>query len=144
MSMDQKSGYFKMLQSRPTLAIEKGDTVSVAIGLLGHGYDWVRQECTVLDVQSTSAQIEWPKDVSMAKITGESKYTEWVDRKLITDVIKKAEQPKKMVKKSASYWANIYPNGDFTFYPTKIVADSYALSTRIACVHLTGEYEVTE
>ena len=60
-------------------------------------------------------------------------------------------KPKRMVKKTVKKWANVYPWGFGgicqTFggiCQTKEIADYNAGSDRIACVELTGTYEVEE
>ena len=41
-------------------------------------------------------------------------------------------------------WLNVYPDGDGHIYPTKALANAWALKTRVACVehHLDIEVEV--
>lgn len=53
---------------------------------------------------------------------------------------------KKKVKKTIECWANVYPVGSHVFHSTKYIADKCQgiLDKRIACVKLTGEYEVEE
>ena len=65
--------------------------------------------------------------------------------------LKLIERPKKKVKKIVELWANIYeemPTESITLWGTKIEAD-YDNSikhtgTRVACVKLTGVYEIEE
>ena len=54
------------------------------------------------------------------------------------------EKPKekKMVKKTLTRWANIYEGRDVATFATKEHADLRAGFCRLACVELTGEYEV--
>jgi hypothetical protein len=52
-------------------------------------------------------------------------------------------RPKKNVRKIIERWENRYPNQDgLNVHATKELADAFALPGRIACVKLTGEYEV--
>lgn len=51
---------------------------------------------------------------------------------------------KKKAKKIIERWANIYPDIMIDYYATKKAADVWASSSRIACVKLTGKYEVEE
>ena len=51
---------------------------------------------------------------------------------------------KKMAKKTVEHFANIYPDVSPCFHSTKELADRCATDDRIACVKLTGEYEVEE
>ena len=53
-------------------------------------------------------------------------------------------RPKRKVKKTLEIWVNIFPDDGFTVYNSKKIADDLAVSTRIACVKMTGEYEVEE
>jgi hypothetical protein len=56
-------------------------------------------------------------------------------------------RPKRVAKKDVVRWANVYPynnNVGAHNYPTKEEADSKASNERIACVRLTGTYEVEE
>ena len=54
------------------------------------------------------------------------------------------ERPKKKIKKTISQWVNVYPNGYIKAHDTKEKANKFASNIRIACVELTGEYEVEE
>ena len=53
-------------------------------------------------------------------------------------------KPKRMVKKDVRGWANVYSWGFGGICKTKERADYYAEPARIACVELTGTYEVEE
>lgn len=54
-------------------------------------------------------------------------------------------KPKRTVKKEVRGWANVYPKGRASgLYSSKESADYGADSGRIACVELTGTYEVEE
>lgn len=52
-------------------------------------------------------------------------------------------RPKKKVKKTLEAWANVYEAGTVP-YTYKKDADLNASENRIACVRLTGEYEIEE
>ena len=56
-----------------------------------------------------------------------------------------AEKPreKRIVKKTLRYWANLFGDGAIKAYVTKDIADDCSFA-RIACVEMTGEYEVEE
>jgi hypothetical protein len=51
---------------------------------------------------------------------------------------------KQMVTKTVEKWMNIYPTGEGPAWESKEGADMYAKDNRIACVKLTGSYEVEE
>jgi hypothetical protein len=51
---------------------------------------------------------------------------------------------KKMVTKTVEYWMNFYGSGYRLIYSSKELADRAATPERIACVKLTGTYEVEE
>ena len=53
-------------------------------------------------------------------------------------------KPKKKVIKIVEYWMNTYENEENCIHETKEIADKNAAECRIACVKLTGEYEVEE
>lgn len=53
------------------------------------------------------------------------------------------KRPKKLVKKQIIGWANIYP-GFTCFHNTEQLANNGHLRDRIACVKVTGEYEIEE
>lgn len=54
-------------------------------------------------------------------------------------------KPKRMMQKTVKRWAIVYPLGRYSgLYPTKEEAESNASPGRIACVELTGTYEVEE
>ncbi len=52
------------------------------------------------------------------------------------------ERPKKKAKKTIEYWVNVYASGPVGIHKSKETADGCADIDRIACVKLTGEYEV--
>jgi len=52
--------------------------------------------------------------------------------------------PKRMVTKTVECWANIYKEGVPCLRSDKFIADESARNNRIACVRLTGTYEVEE
>lgn len=53
--------------------------------------------------------------------------------------------PKPKVKKTIEAWVNVYPdNIGIIAFPSKAEADTGTLANRIACVKVTGEYEVEE
>ena len=55
------------------------------------------------------------------------------------------EKPKRMVKEEVRLWLNIYPKSCCKItYSSRSRADSAASPDRIACVELTGSYEVEE
>lgn len=55
------------------------------------------------------------------------------------------EKPKRMVKEEVRLWLNIYPKSCCKItYSSRSRADSAAAPDRIACVELTGSYEVEE
>ncbi len=66
---------------------------------------------------------------------------------LFWDELKIPTRPKKKVIKKVERWANIYPynlDDDNIMYKTKEAANRVAGDARIACVKLTGKYEVEE
>jgi len=60
---------------------------------------------------------------------------------LITFLGAKKPREKKMVKKTLTRWVNLYEY-DITYHDSRSFADYAAAPGRIACVELTGEYEV--
>lgn len=62
---------------------EIGDTVVVACGLIGHGFDWIRKECVVVAKGQATYKV---------RHTGHSKplsWEEWIHPCLVTDIIRK-------------------------------------------------------
>lgn len=53
-------------------------------------------------------------------------------------------RPKRKSIKKIECWMNIYSDGDNTIHKTKDKANENACTYRIACIKLTGEYEVEE
>lgn len=51
-------------------------------------------------------------------------------------------RPKKKVTKTVEKWINRYPRYDSSVYDSQLEADTCATSDRIACIKLTGTYEV--
>jgi len=62
---------------------------------------------------------------------------------LITFLGTERPREKKMVTKTLTGLANVYANGGMAIYTTKELADDCD-HDRIACVEMTGEYEVEE
>jgi hypothetical protein len=52
--------------------------------------------------------------------------------------------PKQKVTKTLETWANLYLGGTVRCHPSKEEADSMRNSQRVACIKLTGTYEVEE
>lgn len=79
-SKREKECEFEKLALDPCAKRPKdGDRVVVAVGLIGYGFNWVRQECVVLESGDTSFKVQW-KQYS-------NTHVEWVHQNLITDVI---------------------------------------------------------
>lgn len=56
-------------------------------------------------------------------------------------------RPKRKVTKTLEGWVNLYPELSVDcskFHDTKESADNHAHQSRVACVHVTGTYEVEE
>jgi preprotein translocase subunit YajC len=82
---DERRGEFQRLCCDPSCQTpEVGDTVIVAAGLIGRGFDWVREEAEVIALGETSVKVRWRR---------ESRYEElnetWIHPALITDVIRR-------------------------------------------------------
>lgn len=76
---EQMAEEFKRLAVDPCSEIpEVGDKAIVALGLLGMGHLWMREEAEVLEVASTSYHV---------RIRGRSG-THWIHQALVTDVIR--------------------------------------------------------
>lgn len=56
-----------------------GDRVVVAIGLIGYGFNWIRQECVVIEEGETSFKVRWQQHGNT--------HVEWINPNLITDVL---------------------------------------------------------
>lgn len=63
-------------------------------------------------------------------------HTDWLEKHF--------PKPKKMVTKEITVWLNVYNHYDSTSHKTKQEADEAAIITRIACVEVSGTYEVEE
>lgn len=75
---------YRKLQQNPPLLVKIGDRVLVAIGLIGYGFQWARQECEVVDVSGCSAKITWSND--------SKSFHEWVDIVLIIFVLSRKKK----------------------------------------------------
>lgn len=89
-SMDKRCKEYRRLIKLPKIAIKKHDIVLVAVGLVGHGYEWVRKECRVLQVRKNSAKITFK---GLGEPIGRDWWVKWVDRALITDMVSRADEP---------------------------------------------------
>lgn len=72
--------------------------------------------------------------------TKNGKYYSWHK----TPGLKLISRPKKRVKKTVEAWANVYAHCLPDLFNCEANADARASNSRIACVKLTGEYEVEE
>lgn len=76
----------------------------------------------------------------------DGRYSKHHSTSLFWDEIKFTEppRPKRMIKKTIEKWINIYSSNLPTIgaYPCEDQANQFAAKGRIACVKLTGEYEV--
>ncbi len=80
---DKREFEVKRLMAEPPKESPKvGDKVIVAVGLLGHGFNWIRQECKVLEVADNSVKIKW-KD--------SHDWEEWIHPAFITDILSVAK-----------------------------------------------------
>lgn len=86
--IDKKNEEYVRLSKLPRVDIKKNDYVVVAVGLIGHGYDHVRKECRVLKVRKNSAKIHFPDSGYITRPQG---WTYWIDRALITDMVRHGE-----------------------------------------------------
>lgn len=77
--------FYKLLIDQCAIIPNVGDTVIIAAGLLGLGFDWVRLEAVVLKVGQNSFKIQFQteKEFRTSKLK-----EEWIHPALITDVIK--------------------------------------------------------
>lgn len=77
------------------------------------------------------------------------KYLPFLNPQLFWDELKFEEppKPKRKIKRQTELWGNVYlhPQAYTITYSSREEADKYACkSNRVACVRLTGEYEVEE
>lgn len=111
---------------------------------VGDKVNWLGStgELVVIDPNSTHPlEVYFEKHDSTEVFTLDGRYHVEQDPSL-----KLIERPKKKVKKTTEVWVNIYGPGLGTgeFCHSEKQADTQALKDRIACVKLTGEYEVDE
>lgn len=70
---------YKRLASDTPKSVKIGQKVLVAVGLLGHGFHWIRQECDIINVSGNSSKIKW--------ISYGSVHEYWIPNCLITSII---------------------------------------------------------
>lgn len=79
----KKEEEFERLRIEPSARTPAvGDTVVVAAGLIGRGFDWVRKQALVVAVGETSVKVRF----SERRIGGGAD-EEWISPVLITDVL---------------------------------------------------------
>jgi hypothetical protein len=79
----KKEVEFERLRIEPSARIPAvGDTVVVAAGLIGRGFDWVRKEALVVAVGETLVKVRFPEPRFGGGVD-----EEWVSPVLITDVL---------------------------------------------------------
>jgi hypothetical protein len=90
-------------------------------------------------VTSTSNWVEVKfEDGTLAVFQQDGKFAAWH----ALPSLKLIERPKRKETRTVEAWVNVYLNGGQVLYHKKVTADLYAGSNRIACVRLTGSYEV--
>lgn len=124
------SGRFELVEEIPKTQLFKvGDIVS-AFGCEGI----VKQIATLsiypVQVVLNGEHYHW--------FTLDGKLSDW--HKIPSLVL--VSRPKKMVTKTVEKWINVYPSHNNWTYNSEAEANSSAGINRIACVKLTGEYEV--
>jgi len=77
--------YERLCADAPKL-VKAGDRVIVAVGFLGHGFHWIRQECEVVDVKGCNVKIQWPMD-KLFRDNGETHWVYWIPLSLVTAVL---------------------------------------------------------
>ncbi len=80
-----KYAEYERLRAECPKGIKKGQRVLVAVGFLGHGFHWIRKECTVLDIAEGSSLITFPSEY--AELHGQKTWEHWVPNCLITAIL---------------------------------------------------------
>lgn len=83
-------------------------------------------------------EVKFENDTQTCWFIKGGKYQTW--HKIPSLVL--VSRPKKKVTKTVEAWTNIYPDGRMSSFSDKVVADELAISNRIACIKLTGTYEI--
>lgn len=78
---------YERLRAECPKSIKAGDKVLVAVGFIGHGFHWIREECDVLKVAGDSSYITFPSKIS--DITGKNTWEHWIPNCLIVAILDK-------------------------------------------------------
>lgn len=123
------SGRFELVEEIPKTQFKVGDICS-AFGCEGT-VKQIATGCTYpVQVALNGEHYHW--------FTLDGKLTDWHK----TPSLKLVSRPKKMVTKTVEAWANVYAHCIPDLFNCKANAEARASNSRIACVKLTGTYEV--
>ena len=92
-SHKKKYDEFERLSQESPKIVEKGDKVLVAVGLLGHGFEWIRESCEVVDVKGNHSKVKWfDKHKMVNKDDGHVDFGDvweyWIPNALIVEILK--------------------------------------------------------
>jgi hypothetical protein len=108
---------------------------------VGDQVSWCGAKGVVVDIEE---DMTYPVVVMFLggsrRFTASGKYLDWHK----TRSLKLVDRPKKKVKKTVERWMSISSDQVPCFYLTQQIAEENTSPGRIACVRLTGEYEVEE
>ena len=99
------------------------------------------------DTKSLRGEFGWRCSIYKGLTEKHSSMTFMEDEKISWDFMRTCPETfqKRIVKKTVECWANIYDNHpDHKWYTSQFEADTRGFDGRIACVKLTGTYEVEE
>ena len=85
----RENEFNKLLLDQCCIVPGIGDTVIVAAGLLGMGFDWIRLEAEVVGIGQNSIKVRF---ITEKKFQSEEYITKWIHPALVTDVIKHTEK----------------------------------------------------
>lgn len=76
---------YERLRAECPKSVKEGQVVLVAVGLLGHGFHWIRKECKVLAVNGDNSKITFPSECS--ELHGKKYWEYWIPNCLITAIL---------------------------------------------------------
>ncbi len=91
-------------------------------------------DCNRVIGGSKQCRMQWSEGGYLDNVQTQHDLVEYIGKTL----------PKRKVTKTIEKWVNVYPEEMIEIHDTEIGANKYAESNRIACVKVTGTYEVEE
>jgi len=131
-------GRFELVQ--PELVQEPSSKTQFKVGDICSAFGCEGRVVNVFNDAEYPIEVKFENDTQTCWFIKGGKYQTWHK----TPSLVLVSRPKKMVTKTVEKWINVYPSHNSWTYNSEAEANNSVGINRIACVKLTGEYEVEE